>query len=224
MAGQHKIESILTYKAIALADASIVRPLPAALLASWDVINIAFRFAVEDPAVNFTGTPRFMVGLNSGATTLPGQAACPHFVGLCSTNATWTRSATTTRFTLSMAPAKIVDGSLSVGTDCFTTGVSTSLFWKFLRVQITKGSPNYTLNSPYFLNANTSADDTVAELIKYGGLQETGLSYTNHGAGSAQTIAVDEGADGTLDHVGIWWNRGWKMYITDLMVSGTWSS
>lgn len=203
---------------VASATARGARKLSAIILSEgWTRLRVGVRIKPSDSGANLTGTPRFGLGLCAGSSNILGDATPDHFVGIITNDATWTRSTSQTRYTVNPVDiAKNVDGVLTTGSSISTTLVLTTGFWKLLLVDITKGSPNFTVNMVLFPNANSTTDASEANFLAK--MMDDVPAFTNHTAGSAQTIAVNEGTDGTLDHVNFWWDNATAMNLADIAV------
>lgn len=117
-------------------------------------------------------------------------------------------------------PAKRVGSTTTTGTTFFTGNFivfdATTANRSARYVDIQKGSPNYTLNI-FGRDQNAASDVSQAQFIAQSAL--TTPAITNHSLRTAQTIAVNEGTDGTLDHVCIAWDRsGPVIEISDLLL------
>src|SRR5207247_6157852 len=89
-------------------------------------------------------------------------------------------------------------------------------------VQITKGSPNFTLDhcGPIgFEGLNDKSKTQLTNAMELGTIAgiNTALSYTAH---SQPTLAVDESTNGTLNSICVAWDRtAAKLHISDLFWS-----
>jgi hypothetical protein len=107
-----------------------------------------------------------------------------------------------------------------VGTT-LTTGTAFSADWRIgangsagafrmgMYLDITKGSPNYTLKLWGALGIPGTAQDLSASsfLTSMTAATPTLFGVTSAIGSSNQTIAVDEGANGTLNAINCWWNQ-----------------
>lgn len=194
-----------------MADGRFARPLNATMLSGWVTLRIALLMDITDSGGNLTGTPRFGVGLCSGAVNILGDTTTDNWVGFISNSASWTRATIPSRYESSDSRAATrVGTTLTVaGTDAI--GAAT---WRLLAdgsrklffVDITRGSPNFTVFCSLFstsLTGSTDISDAIFVTQSVSGVP----AATSHQAATAQTIAVDEGTNGTLDHVNIWYNQ-----------------
>jgi hypothetical protein len=180
-------------------------------VAVWSKLRIAFWISMRDGGATLTSSPIFAVGLSSGSANILGDLATTHFVGMKTTGttmpyipgppplyqlypmesgkmigATWTAAAvwlSTSGYIMADAPA---------GNRCC------------LLIDITKGSPNFTLNGYARING-TAGDIDEATFKAQSELNVATL--TNHALGNSGTVAVDEATDGVLDHINVSWDR-----------------
>jgi hypothetical protein len=179
-------------------------PLPA-IFSGWTTLRVGLYLKIEDSGANVTGTIRFAFGLCAGDTNIPGDATCTHFAGCIAGSSPWTRATGPIRYSGSnYFPAKIVNTTTTFGTTLGGTIWQTQNL-QILFVEITKGSPNYSFR---VYGRSTATADTTPTLSDFyaamsaGSPSGTGMTYF-----PAQTVAVDEGADGTFDNACVWWNQ-----------------
>jgi hypothetical protein len=211
---------------VLLRHGSILRKLPLGLLSlpnSWTTLRVALRGQFpEYPGASYsiTGTPRLFVGLCSGDSSPGDFGSTTHFVGAVSADATvlypgsgnprvliedW-RACTRIGTTLDSSASALA-----------TTYVQNNGITRLLFVEITKGSPNYTVHLKLFPNLNSITSATEADFDTQSVAATP--AFTGHGAGTARTIAADESADGVLDHVCVAWNQGWpRCFVYDIRV------
>jgi hypothetical protein len=194
----------------------------------WNKLRIAMRLASTDTGASITGTPDFSVGLCCGQTNIYLDATTTHFVGIKSIATSWTRGTfggvlyyQASGSSPYHQPIKRVGTTLTTGTG-FSTSVltmnpesaSASVHrWLFF-VDITKGSPNYTLNL-FAASGVPNTDLSAADFLTYSAVDA--VAVTGHAFDTNRTIAVDEGADGTLDHINVRWSESApEIEISDL--------
>lgn len=167
---------------------------------------------MRDSGATLVGTPVFAVGLCSGSTSIFGDLTVTHFVGMRTIGTTWPRSA---------GPPVIyqtypTQGGKYVG----LTWTAASINWQSIFgqamadvvggnrfcwfIDITKGSPNYTLNG-YLRSTGNAGDISLATFQAQGAIDAAVMA--EHAIGNSATVAVDEGTNGTLDHVCFSWDR-----------------
>lgn len=198
-------------KRIRLANAQFARPFS---VGSWSKIRIFVRWAVGDNSNMMSGVTNFMFGLCSGSTNLPGDATTQHAIG-AGTNGDWDGASSSTYYGfgttfnfLSRIGATLT--ALGGGVAATSAGVrrglpaTRTLFF----IDFTKGSPSWTGQVMMIANtSSTTTDVDYATMMTYAELETPG-ALAGHIVGStARTFAVDEGTNGTLDHVCFWWPR-----------------
>lgn len=189
---------------------------------AWTRLRVGVRIRYRCAEANFldygTGmTPRFGIGLSRGAGSVFRRATAGHWFGAISTGATWqvnpsgSPGAGSFNFSfLSMAPAKKVGATLTVGTN-FAQLVSVGGGWEdsptiFLNttmifMDVTKGSPNYSFRVFTIANPANGGGQSRADWLAQMVLSTpTQLNYSFQ---AAQTVAVDETADGVVDSINI---------------------
>jgi hypothetical protein len=207
-----------------LGNGSVARSANVLLSGDWTTIRIAVRMTVEDTGANLTGAPQFLVGLCAGYNYLYGSNSCRNFVGVGTNQGTWSRSTTTsTNYGLTsglFATAKVGttitrnSTSLNNSSTCVISAVQ-SVRWGF-SVDITKGTPNYTLGS---LRVNAVSTTDVTKVAFINGMEQTTPVLANHAVATPRAVAVDEATNGRLDHVCLSWDRDAnKFHISDVLV------
>jgi len=182
------------------------------LPAAWSKIRLGLLLHFANAGGALASTPVLAAGFTNGTSAIEGDATPTHFVGIKTNSAAWADlgcGSANVLGTVTVQPAVNVAGSETLGTaitaDARFSFKSDTEFLYFL--DITKGSPNYTLNLFTVIGAGGSCGTgaTVAQFLQQVAL--TSPSFTNHSAGSAQTLAVNEGSNGTLNAVNVYWNR-----------------
>jgi hypothetical protein len=185
----------------------------------WSKIRVALRLCAQDTGANIVGTPRLFAGVCSG-TTNPwnnGAAVTTHAVGYLTVGATWTRSASPPHYVIDWGACKRVGTTLTAG-----SSIGTRLLQhtpedgnrQLLFIDITKGSPNYTLLLWTKLISGAQ-DITQAQLLDQAIIESPSL--TSHGA-ATQSLGVS-GSDGDLDSVNLAWDRPTGLIeISDLVI------
>lgn len=120
-------------------------------LSSWTTVRIGLRLCFPS-AASLVGTPGLYVGMGSGTTNGIGDATTTNWIGVKTDGATWTRTLSGAQAYASMAGIRVhkrVGSTLTAHAGAMTANPFTSLdaaFMSVLLVEITKGSPNYTVN------------------------------------------------------------------------------
>jgi hypothetical protein len=184
----------------------------------WEHIRIATAFMCEDTGGNIANNPlagRWAVGLCSG-TTNPYHPtnSVDNFVGYISSDFVWSRIAFSTFAEYSISGFS----ATKVGTtQTNSTGISNRLGstlgrggaakMSCLCLDFIKGSPNWTINAFFLTNGNSYSFDYSHRDNLFKAL--TVDSRSSGAVGTTETngisIAVDEGTNGSLDHVNIYW-------------------
>lgn len=198
---------------------------------SWSQLRVGVRVRAcsgASPIPYGDGlTPRFGVGLcaSTGAVFTRNMVA-GHWVGIITTGASWAVTIQgSDEYSLGFvtsAPAKKVDGTLTVGTNFANTPsvgggeepTTTFTFPVLYFVDITKGSPNYSMKLFSIGNPANGGGQSRAQFLEQMVLPTPAL--VNYLYSTAQTIAVDESADGTLDSINIFNELPVELEILDL--------
>jgi hypothetical protein len=198
-------------KTALLSNSACARKIPIPL--GWSKIRVGVRVQADASGATIT-TPTFALGLCSGTSNIFGDATVTHFVGFADI-LTWTPSSGW--FQISVKPSKKVGSTLTQG-----TAIGSPVIWgnlgtdparrSLLFADITKGSPNYTINF-FARTALSVSDPTATDFVTQMSLASPSLA--NHAAGTNQTIAVDEGTDGTLDSLNLFWSGFPNLEISD---------
>lgn len=209
-------------KRIVLQNSNFARPFTIPL--GWTKLRFGVRLSMTDSGANVTSTPRLAIGLCSGNTNLFLDATTTHFLGFIWNAATWTRQVGPP---VSYYPgAGAVCLAKRIGTTNTIVGTpgenpliydATTANRNAVYCDITKGSPNFT--GKLFIRTVAAASDVDLNTF----LTQSELAsptITNHSVlTGVSTIAIDEAANGTLDHVCVAWDRSTpQIEISDLVV------
>lgn len=230
-------DSIPSDHRLVLSNGQVARVM--AIGTDWTILNISARLAFGDFGANITGTPRFYMGVLANPTAgvltngpLNG-ASTSHFVGAISQGATWTRATGPVRYsTASNASWKgkkvgaTITGIGTAGDGRFMSG-DTSLR-VYLQVQITKGSPNFSIRHCTKTTANVPIDVTNLDLqgtcnqaspiVEVANMMNSfGVNTYAEIASGQFSIAVNEAVDGFLNAVCVAWDRSNPVcYVSEL--------
>lgn len=191
-------------------------------LNNWTTMRIGLRLTVPS-AVNITGTPRLWVGMGSGLTNGIGDTTTTNWIGIYTDSATWTRSTLVTPaigyFAATGRSVKKVGTTVTQNAAGFGQNLvfpMSDIFLTVLLVEITKGSPNYTINvgaagSSAAFNGVALPGITEANMDAYMNLPIgmsgiTAVTNTSYSTPGAQTLAMSEAA-GNLDCIQIYWDK-----------------
>lgn len=200
--------SAATETAVQLTNAAFARQ--CSIPSGWNTIRVGVRAHwTNNGGAGLASTPRFGLGFCKGVTNILGGATCDHFVGVISTQASWTNQVTFFGGN-TMAPAKKVGTTLTVGSNYAGIAVmpnkadSATADREVFFVDILKGSPNYTI-SLFCGNSGTLTDISSASFLSQ--MQLASPSLGSHASAGSLAIAVDEAANGVLDAVNVWWDH-----------------
>jgi hypothetical protein len=179
-------------------------------LPTWSVLRVAWRWQMQMPftAGNLVAQEHFFIGLCSGRENVWGDATVKHAVGL---RAAGTGNQTGLCFPFTMLPTKkvgtaVTDGASLAATSYVSFDALASTKRHMLILELTKAAPNFSFKI-FHRSANTGLDQTYAELITaLEAVTPASVGYTFTGA---QTLAVDESADGVLDSFQVCWNESY---------------
>jgi hypothetical protein len=151
---------------------------------------------------------KLFLGLCSGTSNQFGDSTTTHAVGIVTTGS-W-QFQTTFYNATSPAPAKRVGTTTTTGTVLAAnaaigcTAAATTADRGMWFVDIIKGSPNYSFQ--LFAPSNAVAGDQSAATFLTN-MEATTPSIVGYSFSAAQTLAVNEGTDGTLDSINISWDH-----------------
>lgn len=193
----------------------------------WTTIRMGLRYHMTNTGAGLVGTPKFFFGFGHGTTNMIGDATCDHFVG--------TAFQDTLDFVVGppvyyqehninlWTTAVKVGGALAVASPLATVfnisaGAATGALDRIVTfLTLTKGSPNYTFQG-FYNNIITGVDITPTQFLAQ--MTQAAPALTNHTNGAAQTQAVNEAVNGTLNAVQVYWNRSdANIEICDLAVA-----
>lgn len=178
----------------------------------WQSIRVAIRYSI-----NTTTTltlPSFFLGLCSG-NSLPCDAVTSHFLGVgtqASLPLTGTgglanviRTSTSGAYTRMFHIVDGVSANSSTGATSDFFGIRCSPAsnggWSVMSLEITKGSPDFTITGKWSPQASSISAATFISFIGNG--SATGITNTMCNT----TRAVDEATDGFLDTIALSWGH-----------------
>lgn len=197
-------------KALSLANEDYVRAIPW----TWNSIRIAILYTVASTGGGNIANAKLVFGLCSGTTQPFGHPSCTNFIGACPHRYNGTLSYNAGYYLTDQSHAvKNVGGTVTTaaqfngGPRAYHSGTSKR---SMASVQITKGSPNYTIITNANANDTVDWDTTEAEGIMQQQLSIAAV-YPSAGGGTVQslyqtTFAADETA-GTFNAINIHWNN-----------------
>lgn len=183
-------------------------------LATWTKVRFAIRFSFDGSA-NITGTPLLFMGMCGGVVN--GYAnTYANALGFASISSTWTLAGTPAYYGNPLFKArKRLDTTNIDGSNNFSAylGAAPASIRNALVVEITKGSPNFTLNAVCpTTTAGAQTDISELQLVNMmeaatmAGAAAVVSGYGEAGA-SNFSVAMDEAANGYLDCFDIYWDR-----------------
>jgi len=203
---------------------------------NWTMLRIGIRFAFDDAGVNITGTPRFYFGLLASPSALmangPLGGSTSHFLGYKVSTATWTRGTGPVRYAhthvTNQMYVKRVGSTETFGTsgvNSHNESATPASIRSAVFLEITKGSPNFTLQV-CINQASTGMVDVTKVMLS--AAMEIGTlagldAYMDTVAGgsfsslASATIAVDEATNGDLDSICVAWDRTTLLRVSDIV-------
>ena len=197
-----------------MSNSTVARPIT--LPSTWNHVRVGARLWMSDFGSGPVGTPLLQIGLCNGTTNLVGDANCQYFVGISTNTSAWSYSPGSNGVYFNIALASMTKtGSASTFGSNLTADARFSMTGSnaaFLFVDITKGSPNYTISSFYY-----SAVGSVATATNFQNqLFLSSPTQGGHTISGNTTIAVNETLSGSLNTATIYWNRSdFNLYIKD---------
>lgn len=184
-------------------------------VASWNKFRVGLQGSFHGTAA-ISGSPEWVLGFGAGSTDLWASGTSTHIIGIRNTDTDFAFTAAPDRYTINPHFRAFKRVGTTV-TDATSFGASnhihsaegsvrTGIF-----LEVTKGSPNYTFRICVPTNAPADLSDAkfdeamqVADISDIPAIAGLGSSYTSP---ASQTLAVDEGVDGTLTHLFVFWSR-----------------
>lgn len=177
-------------------------------LGTWNVVRVGILWGVTQDTPG-TITPDFALGFCAGTAAVYGDASATHFVGITTEHVTFGGWAISSGFFVSQIfrPTKQVGVVKTNGGNLTaisaTNASSVNNYRTILMVEITKGSPNYSFKL-FYRNTTNANDYNVTHLTTV--MEAAVPTLGDHTFSAAQTLAVDEGVDGTLTAAQIYWS------------------
>lgn len=182
---------------------------------TWNSIRVGVRLIGNNLGSGLVSTPRLAIGLSAGTSNIFLDATTDHWVGMITNSATWSFTAASggsmARFgNPQIWAAKKVGTTLTLSSNMSTSTIpadATTATRRMFFVDVTKGSPNYSIAS-FYPDATASAaspDVTVDDFLNTVVLSSP--AFTNHTTHGPVNLAVDEGTDGALTAINIAWDR-----------------
>lgn len=223
-------------KILEMANASFARAFD---IGTWSSLRVGMRLTINGSASLTSLTPRFVVGACSGSSAQVFDSPTTNFIGTRSGDETWAFVDTTNdyywmddgfgessgyglKYCKKVATTWTDGGNITQPSSNNTLKImrSNTGFWGMYMVEITKGSPNWSVRpfcmkeaAPGVLTAAVARDSFLAQMVA------VSPSLSHHVWCDAATIAFDEVA-GAINHVQVGWDRTEAtIQITDLAVA-----
>lgn len=178
-------------------------------LGTWNVVRVGMLWGVTQDSPG-TITPDIGFGFCSGTAAVYGDASATHFVGITTDNVPfggWALHASGFFISQIFRPTKQVGVVKTNGANLTsisaTNGSSVNNYRTVLMIEVTKGAPNYSFRL-FFRNSVNLNDYNVSHLTTV--MEAAAPTLGDHTFSGAQTLAVDEGVDGTLTAAQFYWN------------------
>jgi len=203
---------------------------------TWNKIRIGFRISMTDSGGSMSSTPKFAFGISSGTSNIFMDATTTHWLGALSNMSIWTRTAgPPVQYTMngaagaSIFAAKKINTTTTIGsalaglsgsgTFIVTLRDATTANRGVIFLDITKGSPNFTLAVTIYPWANSSTDVSVAAYLTQLSIAVPSLPDHVNYEGTTATVAVDEATNGYFNAINIAWDRSDALIeISDIAV------
>jgi hypothetical protein len=212
------ILTVSSTKRLSLTNSQILRR--PVYLNNWTSMRIGIHFYIPASA-NVTGTPRLWMGIGSGLTAGIGDSTTTNWIGVYTDTATMTHTLSGAQHYTGGNSIRMVK-KVGVTVTPHATGVITAnaffsmdaAFRALIMIDITKGSPNYSLTLGY-INSNSGLigiDVSPTLMDSYMGLPlgMAGIGTVgnpNYGNLTTNgTLAMSEVA-GNLDCIQIYWDK-----------------
>lgn len=197
----------------------------------WTTIRIGWRYTFDNTGANL-GAAKFYVGMLSnpvpGLTNGPLNATCSHFVGMFPNSSNWSYLNSTppnARYSRGSVDSafKKIGSTTTIGTNANESLVQISATPSTQRpiamIEITKGSPNYSVRSAGNQSGYTP-DKSYATLYNNFANPSWATAVANMTLGTSSNIgsvAADE-ADGILNAICFAWDRLTpRCYISEVL-------
>ncbi len=212
-----RVFNLVSDKYLSLANEEFVRTL--SIGSSWTKLRLGMLMALTPDEPNNLSGVLATLGMCSGKTNPFGAATTTNFLGTlfgssaAGNTLTYVANTGNPYYWSGRAAVKRVGATVTLGTanavesHRFATNTGALQRRSLHFVEITKGSPNYTVIYWSAPATGLSKDFTPAHLLD--GLEQSGSIAVNgetFGAGTSIALAFDETA-GALDSVDLYWNR-----------------
>lgn len=193
-------------------------------LTTWNVVRLGIQFGWNG-AASLSGTPQLVMGLNAGILDGSGNPvgyadpATSNFFGMRTLVPTMTYNAGPPAYysnaTVAPKPCTRVGSTLTDGTAFGSTGpwgsAALTTARSALIIQVTKGSPNFTIEAVFATNATGAQadinDTKFLDMMESLTMADAASIQSGYNAMAGVSMAVNEAANGYLNTMLIYWNR-----------------
>lgn len=183
---------------------------------TWTKIRIGLQLSFDAVAASISGNPLIAFGVCNGSSNVLITPTSDHVIGFRSMSNLTHNAGPPAYFTGASTP----DFFKRVGSTVTTVSNAGTMFYSNatsirsgLFLEITKGSPNYSFawGSPNTAGATQSdlTDTEFLAMMQLATFNTAGISgiKANYTVYSTSVLAVNEGTDGALDHIFVYWER-----------------
>lgn len=205
--------SSVTDKKLSLSNGKALRPFE--YTNTWSVVRVGILFSLNGSA-NILGTPQLTLGVCAGELGWPD--ATDNFVGMRSSIAisSWAYNAGAPAYynigtpTVAKKVGAVITSGGGIGIGAYASSAPSSIRSAII-VEISKGTPDFTVIVAVPASSAAAQTDVTpalfTDMMNALALSDVGSIVTGYNASSGITIAVDEGTDGDLDHMAIYWDK-----------------
>lgn len=175
-------------------------------LGTWNVLRLGLLCGIRQDAPVSAISPVFAFGFCAGTANVFGDASVTHFVGVQMETAAWSINGDYLDSDVNTPTKKVgvtqTDGTSMSATVFIHARQDTVNVRSVLMLELTKGSPNYSFR----IFRRSAAGIDITPVVFRAAMEAASPTATSHSFQGPQTLAVDEGVDGTLNAVNVYWN------------------
>ena len=195
-------------------------------LDDWTKIRVGLQFSFNAVASNITTSPDLSIGVCHGSDNVLVASTADHVVGCRLIGVTYTHTTGPPAYfdagSNKQGRFKKVVSTVTSATVGGTFGTpqyfpNATAVRNILLVEITKGSPNFTLAMAVACTAGAAQSDVTDAMLQTMMEMATitnatvsaaaGLADNSYNVETYSTLAVSEGTNGVLDHLFVYWDR-----------------
>lgn len=205
---------------------------------SWNKIRVGVRMAFKEFTSSFTGpttpgnllgTPRLYIGMcNYDRGGIASQNSAMHFVGFRTASTSFGRvsnggaAANVPYYQPAIQSVKREGNTITAGTSA--ASIVAPIFapsnYSMFSVDIDKSNPSTTVISPFTPSNSITGNANVTRDTFLSAMESPTPSITGYVYTSVAPISINEGTNGVLNAVNIYWSRSRAtVYITDVWYS-----